>query len=151
LGAQANLFAESLQDIIGWASGGGGSAETNTSEYRAMRGLFTLIGMPVAATAAAALPGGPRASYLLSLMGQYGTSMTASDQFARLVAGEKGTRKVPPTGAQQQNQYYHPAQPKPKQGAETGGGSMASGLLGMADDVAVPLLRGVGQFLARKF
>lgn len=148
LGAQANVFAESLQDIIGWASGGG-SAETNISEYRMLRGLYTLIGMPVAATAAAALPGGPRASYLLSLLGQYGTSMTASDQFARSIAGAKGESSKPLTREQQQQRYYHP-QPKQKQGSEAGAGSLASGLLGIADDFAVPALRGVGQFLARR-
>lgn len=149
LGAQANVFAESLQDIIGWATGGGGSAETNISEYRMLRGLYTLIGMPVAATAAAALPGGPRASYLLSLLGQYGTSMTASDQFARSIAGPKGESSKPLTREQQQQRYYHP-QPKQKQGSEAGAGSLASGLLGIADDFAVPALRGVGQFLARR-
>jgi hypothetical protein len=148
LGAQANVFAESLQDIIGWASGGG-SAETNISEYRMLRGLYTLIGMPVAATAAAALPGGPRASYLLSLLGQYGTSMTASDQFARSIAGPKGESSKPLTREQQQQRYYHP-QPKQKPGSEAGAGSLASGLLGIADDFAVPALRGVGQFLARR-
>jgi hypothetical protein len=148
LGAQANVFAESLQDIVGWATGGG-SAETNTSEYRMLRGLWTLIGMPVSATVAAALPGGPRASYLLSLLGQYGTSMTASDLFARSIAGAKGESSKPLTREQQQQRYYHP-QPKQKQGSEAGAGSLASGLLGIADDFAVPALRGVGQFLARR-
>jgi hypothetical protein len=105
--------------------------------------------MPVAATAAAALPGGPRASYLLSLLGQYGTSMTASDQFARSIAGPKGESSKPLTREQQQQRYYHP-QPKQKQGSEAGAGSLASGLLGIADDFAVPALRGVGQFLARR-
>lgn len=145
IGAQANFYVQALTDVIGGILGG--TAGTNSAHYRAIRGAYQLLGMPTAALATALTPGGPYASWAISLLGQYATSMSAADLAARTLVGPKG-QKIGQTPAQQyqeklqemRDQMHPPAKPK---GQQEQGGHASAGLLGLADDFGLPIARAV--------
>jgi len=137
------------------------SPGTNTARYRQLRGLYQLIGLPVAALGAALLPGGPRLSYLWSAAGMYGTSQSAADQFATFFVGPKGKRTTPLTPEEQQRKEAlrysyggpaydaegNPIQQGRKQQQGAGPNSAKSGLFGLLDDLG-PFLQGPARRLA---
>lgn len=149
-GGAGNFWAQPLMDITNWAFGGG-SPDTNTAAYRAVRGAYQMLAMPVMALATALLPGGPKASWVLSALGQYGTSMSAADQFATMLMGPKGESTVPLTPQQRAAkqmkgpQYQRPLTMAEKQAKAQKEGGQAetppAGLIGLIDDFAVPVSR----------
>lgn len=154
LGAQANFWVQSLMDMAGpWT--GAGSPNTNTAAYRGWRGAYRMFAMPVAALATALLPGGPKASWAISALGQYLTSMSAAEQFATMMEGPKGekTNLTPQQreAARQAQMFRRPmtlAEQQAKQKTESGG-MPSSGLLGLLDDFAVPAVRTGARVLSR--
>lgn len=155
MGAQLNFYMQALRDIAGSIAPGAGSTDTNTSAYRAWRGFYQLTVMPAAALGTALLKGGPYASFFISMVGQYLTSMSAADKFAAMIEGPKGT-KTNLTQEQQDAEQEKEAneaiqrqyQLVPPEGAQAQGGGMPSaGLLGMLDDFAVPIGKYASRFI----
>jgi hypothetical protein len=97
----------------------------------------------------ALLPGGPLKSWFISAAGQFLSSRYASDLFATMFAGPKGekTNLTPEQRIEEERQealrQQFPERYKPKQKQDEGGGAGASGLMGLLDDVAPPIFRGL--------
>lgn len=164
LGAQGNFYIQALKDLTGKFVGAS-SPDTNTANYRLVRGMYELLGMPTAALSTALLPGGPLKSWFISAMGQLLTSQTASDWLAKAVVGPKGekTNLTPEQRAMAQAQAQMSGQLPQLQampefdaqgnvtypGKTQTGTPPPSGLLSFADDFAVPVVKSLPRVAAR--
>jgi len=71
---------------------GRNSENTNTAEWNATKGAWQLMGVPLAAYALTALPGGPLTGPLVGFGLQIATSNATADNVADALVGEKDSR-----------------------------------------------------------
>ncbi|MFT8246542.1 hypothetical protein [Roseomonas sp. BN140053] len=88
-GAQASYFLDAAGAMLG-AAVGRNSANTNTAERNAVQGAWRAFGVPAAALALTALPGGPLTGALAGATMQYATSPQMAGDVATALIGGKG-------------------------------------------------------------
>lgn len=98
VGPAPGYFLQATQNILS-AAVGRNSANTNTAEWNAAKAAWQMLGVPMAAAALTAIPGGPFSGPLLGLGLQYATSNQTADHIASALVGEKETRRGARSGA----------------------------------------------------
>ena len=159
-GAGPTWVAKNVQDILTGVAGANDSPNTNTAAFNAIKASFNLVGVPLATygltllSAPLAAAGGIPGEIGASLLSQFATSPYAVSKVTAAIVGRKGATRADAGG----NGDGLPELPEPPElpslpgegGADEGGGGAgakgaASGVgaapWGMADDVAVPLIK----------
>jgi hypothetical protein len=92
-GATVHWFSKNIQDVIQPFVTTNDSPNSNTRLYNQARGMFNLVGVPLAAVGLTMLgeAGGPLTRLASGAALQYGTSPAAAAYAASTVAGPKGT------------------------------------------------------------
>jgi hypothetical protein len=149
-GASVNYLAKNLQDVIQPLVRTNDSPNTNTIYYNQARGLYNLIGVPLAGVGLTMLGsvGGPVSRLLSGAALQLGTSPYAAGQVAETAAGgPKGTKlpKESATGLPSMPNFDNLIDmPDLLADKNTGATEVGSGGItpwGLLDDVAVPAWR----------
>ena len=138
-GAQLGFILQNAQNILK-AVVGDGSPNTNTAAYNAYKSAYQLFAVPAINTALSVIPGGPLFQGAYSTAGQALTSQDAGNAFATMAAGPKGSDaqgNPPPEAAPS---YLPPAGAAPAKGNNS---TIMGVPVGMADDVAVPAVKGL--------
>jgi hypothetical protein len=155
-GAQAGFFLDAFTNMIKPFSEP--SPHTNTSHYNSARGFYQGLIVPLETAALSALPGGPLTGPLYGAAMMYLAGRGASERFAEMVTGPKGSTdpdaklapgEVPgervPADALPEDTV--PEDKVPEEGEQEaaggggGGGTFAGIPLGILDDLAAPVAR----------
>jgi Large polyvalent protein-associated domain 1 len=144
-GAQVGFFLHAMEKMVtGFTRT---SPHTNTSTYNALEGFYQGVLMPAEMMALTALPGGPMARAGAGLASMYATSKAASGGFAAGIVGPKGSKEPPRDAAGNVIPGAEPIEePPPEPGMEPEGAAADTGmspLWGLADDLGVPVLKGL--------
>ena len=144
-GAQLGFFLNAAEQVVRAVAQN--SPHTNTADYNALKGVYQGLFVPMESMALTALPGGPITGRAFGALMMAITGPGASDWFAKQFVGPKGTKETPgetdtypglPEGKDAGYPGLEEDQTTKDQGM--GGGAAAAGL-GLADDVAIPMMR----------
>jgi len=163
-GASINTYLGNLQKVLQPILGTSDS-NTNTAAYNQARGLFNLVGVPLAAygLSAVSAAAGPIGRIGAGILLQTVTSPGASNRVATFLAGPKGVTRPEPAGAGEPGELAGMsgmgglpsmdsgaggAAPGKQSSGGSGLGAAAGPVLGLVDDVAIPSMRYLGPLIS---
>jgi hypothetical protein len=139
-GPQLGFFLQAAQDMAQpWTQG---SPYTNTADFNALKGAYNMFAVPAETIGLTALPGGPLSGKLFGAAMMGLTSRGASERFAGMLAGEKGTTAPKPGEEGKLKGLGDELPGLGDQGTGPQKDAGVSGLpIGMLDDIAAPMVK----------